>query len=65
MTTKSKTTWESTHLAATAIINAETQARDEKTARLKAARRAAAAPAAPSADGGAPPKGRKARTPGS
>ncbi|MDB6453631.1 hypothetical protein [Falsirhodobacter sp. 20TX0035] len=41
MTTKPKTTWESTNTAATAIIDAETKARDEKTARLKAEREAA------------------------
>ncbi|WP_164876062.1 hypothetical protein [Falsirhodobacter deserti] len=41
MTTKPKTTWESTNAAATAIIDAETQARDEKTARLRAARKEA------------------------
>lgn len=56
MSTKPKTTWESTHSAATAIIDAETQARDEKTARLKAAREARAAEAAPAPT-------RKARAP--
>lgn len=49
MTNKPKTTWDSTHAAFTAISEAETQARDEKTARLRAARKEAEAANSPAA----------------
>ena len=40
-TPKPKVTWETTNANATAIIDAEKKARDEKSARLKEAREAA------------------------